>query len=439
MKPKILIIEDERRLRRILTLVLCDYGYEVKTAPDGQQGIDIWNQWLPQVVVTDLKMQPVDGMEVLKFGKLNFPDIPLIILTAFGSIETAVTAMKSGAFDFLAKPVDHTQLLEIIDQAFNTGINEPKVFENFIGSSKKMGKIKKDLTIFASTDSSVLIYGESGTGKDIAAKAIHEASDRKNRPFVKVNCSALPQGLIESELFGHKKGAFTGAAYDRKGAFLQANQGILFLDEIGDLTLELQPKLLHAVEEKMITPIGSDKALPVDVKIVSATNRNLEKMLLKSKFREDLYYRLNTVALTMPTLREKQEDINELTIFFIEKFCKKFNKPVSKISKSTMDLLIEYPWPGNVRELKNVIERIVITCDQGNITEENMPETIVNRMNHPKAQGELTSSLDMAAHEQNLLKSALKKCNWNQSNAAKELCITRSALRYRLQKYGIQK
>jgi two-component system NtrC family response regulator len=438
MKPKILFIEDEQRLLKILAMVLTDNGYRVKTAQDGQQGIDIWSQWHPDVVLSDLKMQPVDGMEVLKFGKLNFPDVPLILLTAFGSIETAVTAMKSGAFDFLSKPVDHKQLLEIVEQALAASNRKSRSFEKLIGSSARMRKIKKDINLFASTDSSVLINGESGTGKEIAARAIHEASARKNGPFVKVNCAAIPKDLIESELFGHKKGAFTGAMHDRKGAFLQADKGVLFLDEICDFPIELQPKLLHAVEEKTITPIGADHTIPVSVKILSATNMNIESLIHHSKFRKDLYYRLNTLRLDMPPLRMKPEDIEELAKFFIQRFCREFRKPVLDITPETMEALKNYHWPGNVRELKNIMEYIAITCDNERITQENLPESILKNTYNPESLWSETQSLDMAIHEQNLLLTALQKSGWNQSKAARELCITRSALRYRLQKYGIR-
>jgi len=439
MKPKILIIEDETRLLRILKLVLEDNGYQVKTAKEGQQGIDTWAQWNPEVVLTDLKMEPLNGMEVLRFGRLNFPEIPLIILTAFGSIEMAVTAMKKGAFDFLSKPVDHQQLLEIIAQALITKNKQPSSMENLIGSSGKMKQIKKDIRLFASTDSSVLISGESGTGKEIAARAIYQASDRKKGPFIKVNCAAIPRELIESELFGHKKGSFTGALTDRKGAFIQADQGVLFLDEIGDLPIELQPKLLHAVEEKTITAIGSSTAIPVSIKILSATNLNLEAMVEEKKFRADLFYRLNTVCLKMPSLRNKPEDISELALFFIERFCHEFNKPILKISDSALQALEAFPWPGNIRELKNLMERAVLTCEHDTITQEILPETLYQQKRYAVSQKIQDPGFDMAAQEQKLLMAALEFCHWNQSDTANKLGITRSALRYRLQKHGIKK
>ena len=283
MTHHILLIDDEQRLLRILSLFLTDQGFKVTTAQDGQEGIDLLNRISPDIIISDMKMEPVDGLAVLKFCRLNKPEIPFLLLTAYGSVETAVTAMKYGAFDFMTKPVDHAALLDVIDQALTTRPKETAAMDALIGSSGQMEKIKSDIALFASTDSSVMITGESGTGKEIAARAIFLASSRKKGPFVKVNCAAIPRELIESELFGHKKGAFTGAVQDRTGAFRKADKGVLFLDEIGDLPLEMQPKLLHAVEEKTITPVGSGKTIPVSVKILSATNLKLETMVHEKK------------------------------------------------------------------------------------------------------------------------------------------------------------
>ena len=439
MNHKILLIEDEAKLCRILELVLTDHGYQVKTAREGQQGIDIWCRWHPDVVVTDLKMHPVDGTQVLNFGRLNFPDVPLIMLTAFGSISTAVAAMKNGAFDFLTKPVDHHQLLEVIEQALAMMRKEPMSLEALIGSSAEMERIRKNIRLFASTDSSVLIIGESGTGKEIAANALHEMSSRNNEPFVKVNCAAIPRELIESELFGHRKGAFTGALSDRVGAFIQADKGVLFLDEIGDLPLDLQPKLLHAVENKTITPIGSNTATPVSVKILSATNRDLDAMVKASEFRADLFYRLNTVCLNMPALRDIPTSIRELSLHFLTRYCREFNKPLIEISDEAMREFKAYMWPGNVRELKNIMERLALTCEEPILRPNHLPECIHrDRLQAPLNDSKPTS-LDMVSQEQYLLATALKTCDWNQSNAARMLGITRSALRYRLQKYGLKK
>ncbi|MCG8686513.1 MAG: sigma-54 dependent transcriptional regulator, partial [Desulfobacterales bacterium] len=390
-------------------------------------------------VLTDVKMTPVDGMEVLKFGRLNFPQIPVVILTAFGSIEMAVGAMKKGAFDFLAKPVDHGQLLEVVRQALAGTQKKKRNLRELLGSSMAMNRVKKDIQLFAQTDFSVLIRGESGTGKELAARAIYNASERRNGPFIKINCAAIPKELIESELFGHKKGSFTGALRDRAGAFVKADKGVLFLDEIGDMPLELQTKLLHAVEEKTITPIGSSEIIPVSVKILSATNQDLESLIQASGFRSDLYYRLNTVSLTMPPLRDRPTDITELAHFFVRTFCKEIQKPKMNISGPAMDILIKYQWPGNVRELKNAMERAVVFSRQDTIILETLPEHIRQNEGELNSRQVPSDSLDIASQEQNLMLQALEQSGWNQSLAAKALGITRSALRYRLQKYGIKK
>ncbi|WP_022665927.1 sigma-54-dependent transcriptional regulator [Desulfospira joergensenii] len=439
-KQKILIVEDEEKLARILSLVLQDNGYKVRTASDGKQGIFQWTKWHPDLVLTDLKMKPVDGMAVLKFGRLNFPDIPLVILTAFGSIETAVNAMKKGAFDFLTKPLAHEQLLEVVEQALCIAPSENSSLTQLIGNSPAMDKIRRDIHLFASTDSSVLIQGASGTGKELAARAIHDASKRQSGSFVKVNCAAIPKDLIESELFGHQKGAFTGAIQDRQGAFVRADKGTLFLDEIGDLPLALQAKLLHAVEEKTITPVGAGTEIPVSVKILSATNQDLETMIVKNQFRSDLYYRLNTVCLNMPALRDKKSDITDLASFFLEKFCREFNRPLRCLSNDAIQCLEAYAWPGNVRELKNVMERAALTCNSIKVCAAHLP----GHISDPPAgarndQQAAPADFDIVAQEQSLMLAALEQCGWNQSKAAKKLGITRGALRYRLQKYGIRK
>lgn len=438
IKPKVLVVEDEEKLARIIGLVLQDNGYTVKTVLDGKQGMAAWHQWHPDVVLTDLKMKPVDGMAVLRFGCLNFPHIPVVILTAFGTIETAVNAMKKGAFDFLAKPVDHDQLIEVVTQALCSSSGGRQSIDQLLGSSSDMEKVRKKITLFASTDSSVLIRGDSGTGKGIAARSIHAASQRKAGPFVKVNCAAIPRDLLESELFGHKKGAFTGALTDRKGAFILADKGVLFLDEIGDLPLELQAKLLHAVEEKNITPLGSTQQISVSVKILSATNKDLETMIEESQFRADLYYRLNTVTLNMPDLRDNPSDIKELSVFFSEKFCREFERPELTLTDDALNCLQSYAWPGNVRELKNVMERAVLTGTGSVISHDDLP----GHMSAPKEPEKIILSeqvdFNMASQEQNLMLAALEQCGWNQVKTAKKLGITRGALRYRLQKYGIK-
>ena len=439
MKHHILLVDDEEKLLRVLSLFLTDNGFNVTTAKNGQEAIDTLKRLSPDLVISDLRMTPVDGMAVLKFCRLNHPKIPFVLLTAFGSVGTAVTAMKYGAFDFMTKPVNHRNLIEVINEALVSRSKEVSAMDALVGNSASMEKIKKDIQLFASTDSSVMITGESGTGKELAARAVYQASSKAGGPFVKVNCAAIPKELIESELFGHQKGAFTGALQDRDGAFRKADKGVLFLDEIGDLPIELQPKLLHAVEEKTITPIGSGRSIPVSVKILSATNQVLEKMVKDGAFRADLYYRLNTVCIRMPALRDKREDIRELTLFFVKHYCREFKKPLLNISDDLMAALGNYPWPGNVRELKNLMERAAIVCDTSTISLDHLPAHIREDAGRTLHQTHDPQNFDLAVQEQKLLFAALEKHNWHQSNTARELGITRSALRYRLQKYGIKK
>ena len=434
MKDKILLIEDEKKLRRILQLVLSDAGYEVQTAADGGSGIECWKQWKPALVLSDVKMAPLDGLHVLRYGHDHAPDIPCVMLTAFGTVETAVEAMKNGAFDFLTKPVDHEQLLEVVKQGLEVGKAVPKQTASLLGSSAVMQELRKEIRLLASTDSAVLILGESGTGKELVARGIHRESKRSHGPFVRLNCASIPAELLESELFGHKKGSFTGATENREGAFVRADGGILFLDEIGDLPLSLQPKLLHAVEEKEILAIGAKQPQSVSVKILSATNLDLAEMVKEKKFRMDLYYRLNIMQVVLPPLRVRENDVEELATAFLQFFAREFGRSTLQISGEALQLMCAYRWPGNVRELRNVMERAVLKCSGKELVPDCLTGLTDGGM-HP--QDEKTPSLDLVAKEQELLLTALKKHNWNKTKAAKELNITRSALRYRLNKYGI--
>jgi len=443
MAAKILILEDEPRMRRLLELVLSEEGHTVQTAADGRMGIGIWQQWRPDVVISDLKMPHVDGLEVLKFRNRNFPGTPFILLTAFGTVETAVAAMKEGAFDYLTKPVDHDCLRQLVNQALKSGQQTGSTDQSFIGSSTIINDLRRDIRLAASTDSSVLITGESGTGKELVARAIHAHYHEGRGNFVRVNCPAIPGELLESELFGHRRGSFTGAIQHRQGAFVSADGGILFLDEIGDLPLSLQPKLLYAVEQKQITPIGSQNPQTVDVKIVAATNQDIQAMAEQGTFRQDLLYRLNTLQIHIPPLRERGDDILELAYHYLDYFRKKFNRPQLDFSREVPDLLRAYSWPGNVRELKNIIERGCLQSEGRNFSITALPPAIatpgsgyVERPQHdPKAK----TCLDLNSREQHLIRKALKQCNWNQSQAARMLGITRNTLRYRIKKFGIRK
>jgi len=440
LPEKILIIEDEPRMRRVLQLVLETQGYRVETATDGENGILKWKTFQPDLVFTDLKMPKLDGMEVVKHGKLKFPHIPVIILTAFGTIPTAVKAMKQGAFDYITKPVDNEVIIEKARTALaknlsNTYPPEPDQ-PLLIGSSNAMVNLGQELELVAATNTSVLITGDSGTGKELAARTIQILSPRRNKPFVRLNCAAIPRELMESELFGHIKGAFTGAMQNRKGAFIQAESGTLFLDEIGDLPYELQAKLLHAVEDKVVTPVGSTDLLKADVKIISATNQNIEKMVKQKKFRSDLYYRLNTYKIHMPPLKDRAEDIPELIEHFLSRFSKEFNQAKPFLQQQAMDDLSRYSWPGNVRELRNIVERLVLVSKGREITQA-MAARLINREVTFEPDIKRPLKKDLFSHEKEFIEEALTACGWNISKAARQLGITRNTLRYRIRKYDL--
>ncbi len=437
MKAKILILDDEPRMCRLLELVLKEEGHGIRTAADGREGIMIWKSWRPDLVISDLKMPTMDGLAVLRYRNDHFPATPFILLTAFGTVETAVAAMKEGAFDYLTKPVDHKQLRDLVARALVEC--RPRRSQRMIGGSIPMQALQKEISLAATTESSVLIIGESGTGKELAARAIHDIYGGRKSPFVRVNCPAIPADLLESELFGHKQGAFTGATKDRRGAFVAAEGGTLFLDEIGDLPLTLQPKLLHAVEQKLITPVGTTTPKKIQVKIISATNRDLEEMISDNLFRQDLFYRLNTLTLRLPPLREHKEDIQELARFFIKQFRKKNGGPTIRLTRNAFARMAAYDWPGNVRELNNVIEQGCLRAENGLFTEDLLPNTMAAAEQNADNGLNSNGSLDLIGRERELILQALEQCYWNQTRAARQLGITRNTLRYRMKKYGIKK
>jgi DNA-binding NtrC family response regulator len=439
MKAKILILEDEVRMRRLLELVLLEPGYEVRTAADGRQGVVIWQKWHPDIVLSDLKMPVMDGIEVLRFRNSYFPATPFILLTAFGTVETAVAAMKEGAFDYLTKPVDNNKVLELVAMALSAAGLQKGNKGEMIGSSTLMRQLRREISMVAATDSSVLITGESGTGKELVAGAICQARGGVNSPFIRVNCPAIPKELLESELFGHRRGAFTGALENRRGAFLAADGGILFLDEIGDLPLSLQPKLLHAVEQKQVTPVGGTTSRTVRVKIITATNLDLNSMISEGKFRQDLFYRLNTLQLHLPPLRDRKEDIEELADCFLHEFCTQYRKEGVKMAAAVLDIMRDYSWPGNIRELRNIIERGCLKCRGDIFDVELLPEIMTMVERSPEQCVSSEKNFDLVGRERELIVRALKKCGWNQSRAALRLGITRNTLRYRMKKYGVKK
>jgi len=430
-------------MRRLLELVLVEQGYLVSTAADGLEGMALWQEARPDLVLTDLKMPKADGLEVLDFRNRRYQQVPLVLLTAYGTIQSAVAAMKQGAFDYLAKPVDHEQLLTVVAKALASHDKQQVISndrrvrsEEMIGSSPAMNKVRHNIVLIANSRISVLLTGESGTGKELAARAIHANSDRREGPFTRVNCAAIPRDLLESELFGHRRGSFTGAISDREGAFVLADGGTLFLDEIGDLPLDLQPKLLHAVEEKSVTPVGAAKTTKVDVKIIAATNHDLDRMVQRGLFRNDLYHRLNSFHLPLPPLRLRGDDLLELIESFLELFCREQGKGRMRLSPEALLLFRRYSWPGNVRELRNVLERTVLICGRSTITPEMLPEKIKS-FSIPQQEEAVASTMDLPSQEKQLILSALDQCAWNKSESAKKLGITRNTLRYRIKKYDL--
>lgn len=371
-QEKVLIVEDEENERTGLAELISAWGYRTETAKDGLEGLEKSATWFPGIVVTDFKMPRMDGMELLQRLSDQPQPVAVVLLTAQGSIDVAVDAMKSGAYDFIQKPVDPTRLRQILQnaarqrgtslelEATRRKLRDSGLFGHMVGGSKSMQEIFHLVEMVAPSTASVLITGESGTGKEMVARTIHDMSPRKSKPFVAINCSAIPETLIESEIFGHEKGAFTGAIAQKIGRLELAHQGTLFLDEIGDLPLELQPKILRALQEKEFERLGGTRTIPSDARLVAATNRNLEQMVAERQFRSDLYYRLKVFPITIPALRERREDIPVLARHFVEKHARRMNKCIEAIPSDAMRVLEKWDWPGNIRELENFIERAVI-------------------------------------------------------------------------------
>lgn len=445
----VLIIDDEESQLQSLKTFLSKRDYKIYTAIDGESGIKIiWDNQI-DVVLTDFKMPGMDGHTVLKNVKSINPEIDVVVMTAFGTIESAVSLMKDGAFDYLTKPIDLDELENILNRIRERRflISENKLlreqlqekfrFESIISRSKAMEIVLSTAARVAQTKSTVLIRGESGTGKELIAKAIHFASPRKNKPFITVNVASLSENLLESELFGHEKGSFTGAINQRIGRFEEADGGTIFIDEVGDIPLPIQVKLLRAIQFGEVQRIGSNSTLKTDVRIIAATHRDLEEMIKSNEFREDLYYRLNVVTINLPPLRQRKDDIPLLVDHFIQKFSSTIGKNVTGISKEALDQLIKYDFPGNIRELENMIERaIVLTRDQI-ITKDDLPIS-----NNEKSNFRAFNPYDlednyetkMKLFEKAMISEALNRTNGNKSAAARLLGITERHLRSRLER-----
>lgn len=449
-KDKILVVDDEQSMREFLEIALKKEGYEISSASGGKEAMKLLEKEEFDLVISDLRMHKMDGLELLSQIKNMHPEVMVIMVTAFATAETAVKAMKQGAYDYIIKPFEMDELKLIIKNALEKKnlqreniflkkeLKKKYTFGNIIGSSPKMLEIYELIRMIADTKVNILISGESGTGKELIAKAIHYNSSRKDYSFVAVDCGAIPENLLESEFFGHKKGAFTGAFSDKVGLFEAAHRGTIFLDEITELPFSLQVKLLRVIQEKEFRSVGDTKTKKVDVRIMAATNRNMEEMVKAGTFREDLFYRLNVVLINVPSLRERKEDIPMLAHYFLEKYSKEIGKNIKKISNPAMEILVEYDYPGNVRELGNIIER----CVALEVSDIILPETLPASLNKVGAGLKPTPTeipsdgLDnyMGNIEKDFLLAALKKAKGIRKEAAKLLKITPRSLRYRLKK-----
>lgn len=458
---KILVVDDEEIVCQSCDRILTEEGYEVQTRPSGREALQLLSEEPFDVVIVDLKMPGMSGMELLQAIKRDSPDIPVIMITGYSTVETAVEAMKSGAFDYLPKPFTPDEVAVVVKKALDSrsmlleniylrGELQTKYrFENIIGTSKKMQEVYRLIGKVAPTNSTVLITGESGTGKELIARAIHYNSLRKERQFVPVDCAVLSENLLESELFGHIKGSFTGAIVTKPGLFEVADGGSLFLDEIGNISLTMQSKLLRVIQEREFTPVGGTKPKKVNIRLVAATNQDLQEKIKEGTFREDLYYRLNIVPIHLPPLRERPEDIPLLAQHFLKKYCQETGKDIKGISPPAMELLMHYSWPGNVRELENITERVVIMTDEEIILPRHLPFPVQETpegmtYNIPKTSEELRElkrQLRDKAVEQTerlFVLEALSRNDWNVTRSAKEVGMLRPNFQALMRKYSIR-
>ncbi|MDB5134681.1 MAG: sigma-54-dependent Fis family transcriptional regulator [Mucilaginibacter sp.] len=447
-KGKLLIIDDEERLRNLLARILQLEGYEVITAANGKEGLRKLQHDTIQVVVSDVKLPDSNGIELTEQIKTNWPATEVIVLTAFGTINDGVKAIKSGAFDYITKGDDNEKIIPLVSKAMDKALLQQRVlelenklndkfgFDRIVGRSAAITDVVKLAQKVALTDTTVLLLGETGTGKEIFAEAIHQASNRSNKSFVAVNCSAFTKELLESELFGHKAGAFTGAVKDKKGLFEEANGGTIFLDEIGELDHELQAKLLRVLESQQFIKVGDTKPTQVNVRILAATNRDLQKEIEENHFRSDLFYRLSVFQITLPALRDHKKDIGLLAEFFMQYFAAKVKKQITGLSTTFIEKLEGYNWPGNIRELKNVIERAVILCDGNELDETLLPHEIKHIA--PLKTNQTLSAFDLSSVEKLHIQRVLNHTHGNRAEAARLLNIGIATLYRKLKEYGLE-
>jgi two-component system, NtrC family, response regulator AtoC len=448
-RERILIVDDEENVCALFKKILEKEGYETRCVPCGEDGLEkLETEWF-DLVISDLKMPGMGGLELLKRGKGLNPALPFIMLTAFGAVDSAVAAMKEGAYDYLLKPVDTDELKLGVEKALElhrltreverlrTQLDLDLDFERIVGQSKAMRAVFRLMKMVADSNATILIQGESGTGKELIARALHQHSQRKDRRFVALNCASVPETLLESELFGYVKGAFTGASHNKKGLFEEAHEGTLLLDEIGDTSMAFQSNLLRVLQENEIRPVGSSKSVKVDVRVIVATNKDLKKEMERDAFRKDLFYRLSVVPLVIPPLRQRKEDIPLLATHFVDQYTRAHGLAPKRISPNALKLLLDYSWPGNVRELQNVIERAVLI----NPGPEIVPDSLFPAPETADDDGSSQSLFDTArgvreSVEREKIAEALQKASGNRSHAAKLLGISRSALYNKLKIFG---
>ena len=446
---KILIVEDEAKMRRLLELSLGDDGFETISAPDAETGLKLLASEAADLVITDLKLPGMSGLELLQSVKQQNASVPVVVMTAFGSVETAVEAMKAGASDYVLKPFSLSEMRMVVhkeldvsrlreeNRSLREALGQKYSHPNVIAHSAKMQEVLATVERVASTNSTVLLGGESGVGKDLIARAIHEKSRRASGPFIKINSTAIPENLLESELFGYEKGAFTGATTSKPGKFELADKGTLFLDEIGDVPPATQVKLLRVLQEREFERLGGTRTIKVDVRLLAATNRDLRVALEEGTFREDLYYRLNVVPVEIPPLREHKEDIPDLVNLFLRRFASESRRQITGISTEAMNVLLSHHWPGNVRELQNVIERACALAAGDRIEAGDIHPDPQRRTPASSDDRFLPEGMTLDQWEDEMIREALKRANGNKSQAARLLGLSRNALRYRLSKIGI--
>ncbi|MBJ6726898.1 sigma-54-dependent transcriptional regulator [Geomesophilobacter sediminis] len=454
MNETILIVDDEEGIRSSLAGILEDEGYRTIAAADGMEALAVCKREIPRLVLLDIWMPRMDGLQTLQALKERYPELNVIMMSGHGTIETAVKSTKLGAYDFIEKPLSLEKVVVTVENALAmTRLKEENASlrglvlqsHEMIGSSPAMVKLREQIRMVAPTNASVLITGENGTGKELVARSVHFHSQRREKPFIEINCAAIPEELIESELFGHERGAFTGAVAQKKGKFDQADGGTIFLDEIGDMSLKTQAKVLRILQERKFERVGGTRTIEVDVRVVAATNKLLEEEIKNGAFREDLFYRLNVVPFKVPSLRDRRDDIPLLVTYFLDTFCRREERELKMIVPEALEALKRYDWPGNVRELKNIVERLVIMTPGGTITVNHLPDYLVNDAGSRDGNtGRLESVLELSSlreareeFEKEFIIQKLEENDWNVSRTAEAIELERSNLHRKIKSYGI--